>query len=125
MTKPFAVAELVARIRLRLRTGGVDPGAAAGGLEAGDLRLDVRGRRARCGETVVDLTAREFDLLETFMRHPDQVLSREQLLLHVWNDGVDPASNVVDVFVRTLRGKIGPDRIRTVRGLGYRLEVRS
>ncbi len=85
----------------------------------------MRGRRARCGETVVDLTAREFDLLETFMRHPDQVLSREQLLLHVWNDGVDPASNVVDVFVRTLRGKIGPDRIRTVRGLGYRLEVRS
>ena len=89
------------------------------------IHVDLRARRVTAGGNTLDLTAREFDLLETFMRHPDQVLSREQLLLHVWSDGVDPASNVVDVFVRTLRGKIGPDRIRTVRGLGYRLEVRS
>ena len=69
----------------------------------------------------VDLTTREFALLEMFLRHPDQVLSREQILSHVWGYDFDPGSNVVDVYVRYLRGKIGADRIETVRGMGYRM----
>ena len=86
-----------------------------------DLSLDVRSRRASIGSHTVDLSAREFALLEEFMRHPDQVLSREQLLSRVWGYDFDPGSNVVDVYVRYLRGKLGSDRIETVRGMGYRL----
>ncbi|WP_232716918.1 response regulator transcription factor [Gordonia metallireducens] len=122
MTKPFQFAELLARIRLRL----VDDSAAASGtkdntLTAGDLSLDLKSRRVRIGATVIDLTAREFALLELFLRHPDHVLSREQILGHVWGYDFDPASNVVDVYVRALRNKIGAQRLETVRGMGYRL----
>jgi DNA-binding response OmpR family regulator len=87
----------------------------------GDVTLDIRTRRASVGGRTVELTAREFGLLETFMRHPDQVLSREQLLSHVWGYDFDPGSNVVEVYVRALRKKLGDDVVETVRGMGYRL----
>ncbi|MGL5864463.1 MAG: response regulator transcription factor [Dermatophilaceae bacterium] len=119
VTKPFHFAEFLARVRLRLRD---DPPPQAGGvLREGDLALDLRSRRADSGGRTVDLTAREFALLETFMRHRGQVLSREQLLGQVWGYDHDPGSNVVDVYVRALRNKVGAQRIETVRGMGYRL----
>lgn len=116
--KPFTFDELLARIRLRLRDTGPSEVLT---LARGDLELDVRTRRASVGGRNVDLSAREFALLEQFMRHPDQVLSREQLLSRVWGYDFDPGSNVVDVYVRYLRNKLGADRIETVRGMGYRL----
>ena len=90
-------------------------------LRAGDLVLDLRTRRASLGSRVVELSAREYTLLEVFLRHPDQVLSREQLLSHVWGYDFDPGSNIVEVYVRYLRKKLGEHRIETVRGMGYRL----
>lgn len=119
VSKPFRFAELLARIRVRLQEAV--PADAGLHLEHGDLLLDLRTRRAQCGERVVDLTAREFGLLEMFLRHPDQVLTREQILKHVWGYDFNPASNVVDVYVRTLRKKVGDSRIETVYGMGYRL----
>ncbi|MFC8181017.1 MULTISPECIES: response regulator transcription factor [Nocardiaceae] len=119
MTKPFQFAELLARVRLRLQDD-VSIGAESS-LVLRDLSLDLRSRRAQIGERVVDLTAREFALLEVFLRHADQVLSREQILGQVWGYDFDPASNVVDVYVRALRSKIGAERVETVRGMGYRL----
>jgi DNA-binding response OmpR family regulator len=118
ISKPFAFAELLARIRLRLRS---EQTAEATLLRVGELTLDLRTRRAHAGASPVDLTAREFALAEVFFRHPDQVLSREQLLSQVWGFDFDPGSNVVDVYVRYLRRKLGTDRIETVRGMGYRL----
>ncbi len=119
VTKPFAFAELLARIRLRLRE---EPPPEAGSVvRVGDLALDLRTRRADAGGRLVDLTAREFSLLEVFLRHRGQVLSREQILSHVWGYDFDPGSNVVDVLVRALRRKVGPERIETLRGAGYRL----
>ncbi len=120
LPKPFKFDELLARIRLRLRESG-QLASAETALQHGDLSLDLRSRRATVGTTTVDLSAREFALAEQFLRHPDQVLSREQLLSRVWGFDFDPGSNVVDVYVRYLRGKIGADRIETVRGMGYRL----
>ena len=121
MPKPFSFEELLARIRLRLRT---DTGSTAGDptqLSHNGLSLDLRTRRATVGEKSVDLSAREFALAETFLRNPGQVLSREQLLSNVWGFDFDPGSNVVDVYVRYLRGKLGRERFETVRGMGYRL----
>lgn len=118
MRKPFAFDELLARVRLRLHEA---TGPAETVLHAGDLSLDLRTRRATVGDETVELTAREFALAETFLRHPDQVLSREQLLSRVWGFDFDPGSNIVDVYVRYLRRKIGDERIETVRGMGYRL----
>lgn len=119
MTKPFRFEELLARVRLRLRTAAGAPEVTV--LRGGDLTLDLRTRRARSGERTVDLTAREFVLLELFLRHPGQVLSREQILSHVWGYDFDPGSNIVDVYVRALRKKLGAQRVETVRGMGYRL----
>ncbi|WP_139417952.1 response regulator transcription factor [Agromyces laixinhei] len=116
--KPFKFDELLARVRSRLRD--VDGGAGTT-LARGDLQLDLHTRRATVGEATVELSAREFALAEEFLRHPDQVLSREQLLSRVWGVDFDPGSNVVDVYVRYLRGKLGAARIETVRGAGYRL----
>ena len=89
----------------------------------GDITLDVRTRRVTVGGRERDLSSREYVLLETFLRHPGHVLTREQLLSHVWGYDFDPASNVVDVYVRYLRRKIGADSIETVRGMGYVLDV--
>ncbi|MFF8956976.1 response regulator transcription factor [Streptomyces sp. NPDC014894] len=119
MTKPFRFEELLARVRLRLRTAARAPEVTV--LRNGELTLDLRTRRARSGERTVDLTAREFVLLELFLRHPGQVLSREQILSHVWGYDFDPGSNIVDVYVRALRKKLGAGRVETVRGMGYRL----
>ncbi|MFC4468251.1 response regulator transcription factor [Streptomyces xiangluensis] len=119
MTKPFRFEELLARVRLRLRTAVRAPEVTM--LRGGDLTLDLRTRRARAGERTVDLTAREFVLLELFLRHPGQVLSREQILSHVWGYDFDPGSNIVDVYVRALRKKLGAQSVETVRGMGYRL----
>ncbi len=118
LSKPFRLAELLARVRARLRPV---PATEATVLRNGDLVLDLRTRQAQAGSRTVDLSAREFALAEVFLRHPGQVLSREQLLSHVWGYDYDPGSNVVEVYVRYLRNKIGPDRITTIRGAGYRL----
>ena len=118
VTKPFKLEELLARVRVQLRD---DRSAEPTVLEAGGITLDVRTRKAMVAGEVVDLTAREFTMLETFMRHAGQVLSREQLLAHVWGYDYDPGSNVVEVYVRYLRRKLGEDAIETVRGMGYRL----
>ena len=122
MQKPFSFEELLARIRLRLRSE--QPQAAAGAgtqLSHNGLTLDFRTRRAQVDGDWVDLSAREFALTETFLRNAGQVLSREQLLSNVWGFDFDPGSNVVDVYVRYLRGKLGRERFETVRGMGYRL----
>ena len=116
--KPFRLAELLARIRLQLRT---EQRAEEFVLHNGDLSLDLRTRQAHVAGRTIDLSSREFALAEMFMRHPGQVLSREQLLSNVWGYDYDPMSNVVEVYVRYLRNKIGPERISTVRGAGYRL----
>jgi two-component system copper resistance phosphate regulon response regulator CusR len=118
MPKPFRFEELLARVRLRLAG---DRQAEVTVLTSGGLALDLRTRRAHVDGRTVDLSAREFALAETFLRHPGQVLAREQLLSHVWGFDFDPGSNVVDVYVRYLRKKLGADRIETVRGMGYRL----
>jgi two-component system, OmpR family, response regulator len=120
VTKPFVFEELLARVRARLRGG--DRGGEDMTLDVGGIHLDVRTRRAEAAGEVVDLTAKEFALLETFLRHPGQVLSREQLLSHVWGYDYDPGSNIVDVYVGYLRRKLGPERFETVRGMGYRLQ---
>ncbi len=118
VTKPFRFEELLARIRLRLRD---DDAVESTVLRAGRVSLDLRSRRASVDDRVVELTAREFALLEAFLRHADQVLSREQLLSNVWGYDFDPGSNVVDVYVRYLRRKLGDGVIETVRGMGYAL----
>ncbi|HEY9498627.1 MAG TPA: response regulator transcription factor [Terrimesophilobacter sp.] len=118
MSKPFRFDELLARVRIRLKDAAADP---PGSLSSGALELDLRTRRIMVNGVPVALSAREFALAEEFIRHPDQVLSREQLLSRVWGLDFDPGSNVVEVYVRYLRAKIGADRIETVRGMGYRL----
>jgi len=120
--KPFRFDELLARIRLRMRSVEGEQAAAGSELRHRDLVLDVRARRATLDDgTTVDLSAREFALAEEFVRHPGQVLSREQLLSRVWGFDFDPGSNVADVYVGYLRQKLGADRIVTVRGAGYRM----
>ena len=116
--KPFRFDELLARVRLRLRDATTQVTTT---LSRGDLTLDAITRRAIVGDYEVDLSAREFALAEEFVTHADEVLSREQLLSSVWGLDFDPGSNVVDVYVRYLRAKLGADRIETVRGMGYRM----
>jgi two-component system OmpR family response regulator len=122
LTKPFSFAELLARIRALARRGPVERPAV---LEVGDLRLDPATHEVWRGETEVSLSAKEFSLLEVFMRRAGEVLSRYQLLEHAWDYEYENRSNVVDVYVRYLRQKIdrpfGRDTIETVRGAGYRM----
>jgi two-component system OmpR family response regulator len=126
LAKPFAFQELLARMRALARRGPVPRSTE---LEVGDLRLDPAGRRVWRGSTELSLSTREFTLLETLMRRPDQVLSRAQLLGLAWGDHHDVASNVVDVYVRYLRAKIdrpfGVHTLQTVRGVGYRLTAQT
>jgi DNA-binding response OmpR family regulator len=117
--KPFRFEELLARVRARLREG---PSTETTVLRVGEAALDLRTRRLTVASRTVELTAREFALADVFFRHPGQVLSREQLLSHVWGYDYDPGSNVVEVYVRYLRQKLGESWITTVRGMGYRLE---
>jgi DNA-binding response OmpR family regulator len=120
ITKPFSFEEVVARVRARLREPAQQVETT---LQAGGVTLDLLARTANLDGRRVDLTTREFMLAETFMHHPGQVLSREQLLDRVWGYDYDPGSNVVDVAVRCLRRKLGADLIRTVRGAGYCLDA--
>lgn len=123
MTKPFRFEELLARIRLRLRnTLGEVTGKEEMSLQFGHVVLDLRTRKAKVGDRWIELPAREFTLAETLFRHPGQVMSREQLLDHVWGYDYDPGSNIVDVYIGYLRKKLGNDFIKTVRGIGYRLQ---
>lgn len=119
VAKPFPFEELLARVRSRLRESA---GASSTSLVHGDVVLDILGRRALVDGREVELSAREFALAEQFLRNPGHVLSREQLLSRVWGLDFDPGSNVVDVYVRYLRGKLGAQHIVTVRGAGYRWE---
>ena len=122
MAKPFRFAELLARVRLRLRQSA-EPAAREDVVQVGPVRLDLRTRRVSKGGMDIELSAREFRLAEIFMRNHGQVLSREQLLSHVWGYDFDPGSNVVDVYVGYLRKKLGTESIKTVRGMGYRFEA--
>jgi two-component system OmpR family response regulator len=126
LTKPFSFEELLARLRALIRRG---PSERSPTLEVEDLTLDPGAHRVERAGREIDLTAKEFALLEYFMRHPGEVLSRTKLLEHVWDFAFDGDSNVVDVFVRSLREKIdrpfGVGSIETVRGVGYRLMERA
>ena len=121
LVKPFAMPELLARVRALGRRPSAAPSET---LRAGVVALDTRARRASVGEHTVDLTAREYALLELFLRNPGVVLSRTQILDRVWSYDYDGASNVVETYVRYLRRKLGASSgmIRTVRGMGYRLD---
>lgn len=116
--KPFSLSELLARIRARLRPREQ---AAAWRVEAGGIALDLRSREATVDGRTRALSAREFALLEVLLRHPGHVLSQAQLLDQVWGYDFDGGSNVVEVYIRHLRTKLGRDRIETVRGAGYRI----
>jgi two-component system OmpR family response regulator len=122
LTKPFSLAELLARLRALARRGS---GERPPVLEVGGLSLDPASREVRRDDTEIELSAREFALLETFMRHPGQVLTQPQLLEAAWELGIEQRSNVVEVYVRYLREKIdrpfGVKSLETVRGAGYRL----
>ncbi|HYY04502.1 MAG TPA: response regulator transcription factor, partial [Gaiellaceae bacterium] len=124
LVKPFAFAELLARLRALARRGELERPSV---LELGDLRLDPATRRVWRGAVEIQLSTKEFALLETFMRRPDQVLSRLHLLEHAWDFAYENRSNIVDVYVGHLRSKIdqpfGRKSIETVRGAGYRLRV--
>jgi len=119
MSKPFSFEELLARVRRRISTPGEADTETI--LSHKQISLDLRTRRVSVGGTEFDLTAREFTMLEFFLRHAGQVLSREQILSRVWGFDHDPGSNVVDVYIRYLRQKLGNDAVQTVRGMGYRL----
>jgi two-component system OmpR family response regulator len=123
LTKPFSFAELLARLRALVRRPPAERPAV---VEVGDLRLDPAVRRVWRGETEVKLSAKEVSLLETVMRRPGEVLSRYQLLEHCWDYDYENRSNVVDVYVRSLRNKVdrpfGRASLETVRGVGYRLQ---
>jgi two-component system, OmpR family, response regulator len=122
LTKPFSLSELTARLRALARRGPIEQDTV---LEVGDLRLDPATREVHRADVEIDLSAREFALLETFMRRPGQVLGQLQLLESAWDLGYEQRSNVVEVYVRYLREKIdrpfGVQSIETVRGAGYRL----
>jgi two-component system OmpR family response regulator len=124
LVKPFAFAELLARLRALSRRGEPERPTV---LEVDDLRLDPAKRRVWRGDSEIRLSAKEFALLETFMRRPDEVLSRFHLLEHAWDFAYENRSNVVDVYVRHLRNKIDEpferQSLETVRGAGYRLRV--
>ena len=126
LTKPFAFTELLARLRALIRRGAGERPAA---LVAGDLILDPAAKRVTRGDTQIELTAKEFALLEYFLRHPGEVLTRSRIIEHVWDFAYDGDSNVVDVYIRYLRQKIdrpfGRRSIETVRGTGYRLREES
>ena len=123
LTKPFSFAELLARLRALIRRGAQERPPV---LKSGDLLLDPSTKKVTRDKTNIDLTAKEFALLEFFMRHPGEVLSRTRLIEHVWDFAYEGDSNVVDVYVRDLREKVdrpfGRDSIQTVRGSGYRLK---
>jgi two-component system, OmpR family, response regulator len=118
LTKPFSYVVLLARLRALLRRGSPERPAV---ISVGDLSLDPARRRVTCGGAEVGLTAREYALLDYLIRRPGEVVSKTDLLDHVWDASLDTAPNVVEVYVGYLRRKIGRERLETVRGAGYRL----
>lgn len=124
VTKPFSFEELLARVRAQLRAPGQRESSV---LDAAGIRMDLRTRRVQHGGREVQLTAREFEVLAYLMRHPDQVLSREQILNAVWGFDFDPGTKVLEVYIGYLRRKLGAtddaDLIETVRNVGYRLRA--
>ncbi len=121
LSKPFSFDELVARVRVQLRHGSSDDAST---VRVGGLELDLARRQARVEDRVTDLSDREFRLLYHLVAHAGEVVSRERLLSEVWGYSFDPGSNVVDVCIRRLRKKLGPQSpIETVRHAGYRLAV--
>ncbi|MDD5113785.1 MAG: response regulator transcription factor, partial [Methylobacter sp.] len=128
MTKPFAFEELLARIEaLMRRRGGEIKQPEAKKLQLADLVLNGETHEVKRGNTIIDLTPKEFTLLECFMRTPGKVLSRTRILEQVWGYSADPLTNVVDVYIRQLRRKIDDDfelkLLKTVRGFGYKLDA--
>ena len=117
--KPFAFEELLVRVKSRLRRQTASP-AVSQELVVGEVGLNVNTRVVSVGKQSHELTTREFTMLEYLMQNPNQVISREQLLSRIWGFDHDPGSNVVDVYIRYLRQKLGAERIQTVRGAGYR-----
>ncbi|BAT53733.1 two component transcriptional regulator, winged helix family [Nostoc sp. NIES-3756] len=122
ITKPFRFEELLARIRVQLRNRAPRTKQETT-IQVADITLDLLTRQVWVGDRLVELSAREFLLAEVFLRHPMQVLTREQLLDRIWGYDYDPGTNIVNVYVGHLRQKLGSDRIETVRGFGYRLRV--
>ena len=127
MTKPFAFEELLARIEVLMRRGSGEVKLETKELRIADLILNMETHEVRRGEKLVDLTPKEFALLECFMRMPGKVLSRTRILEQVWGYSADPLTNVVDVYIRQLRRKIDDDYeiklLITVRGYGYKLDA--
>ena len=122
VTKPFHFDELLARIKVRLRDRRSNQQPRSETLlRAGELTLDLVTRQAWVGDRLVELSGREFVLAEVLLRHPMQVMSKEQLLSRVWGYDYDPGSNIIEVYIRHLRKKFGSDYIETLRGMGYRL----
>jgi two-component system OmpR family response regulator len=117
IAKPFALAELLARVRARLRSNGSDGNGTS--LHAGGIELDLRRRTADAGEGPVAVSSREFLLLQHLMNRAGQVCTREEILADVWGCSFDPGTNVVDVYIRRVRSKLGPMMIETVRNVGY------
>lgn len=122
LTKPFSLAELLARLRALMRRGPIERSVL---VKVGDLVLDPASRRLLRSGQSVELTTKEFSLMEFFMRHPGEVLNRTRILEHVWDFAYEGDSNIVDVYVRYLREKVDRpfqrDSIETIRGAGYRL----
>jgi DNA-binding response OmpR family regulator len=126
LTKPFALPELLARLRNLLRRSAVPPNNESVRLQAADLQLDLVRREARRGDQLLQLTPQEFSLLEYLCRNAGRVVTRTMILDHVWRMRIDPATNVVDVHIYRLRGKVDHDALRplihTIRGVGYVLK---
>jgi DNA-binding response OmpR family regulator len=123
ITKPFRFEELLARVRVQLRNRHLPRAKEETRLQVGNITLDLLTRQAWVGDRPVELSTREFLLAEVFLRHPMQVMTREQLLDRIWGYDYDPGTNIVNVYVGHLRKKLGDDSIETIRGIGYRLRV--
>jgi DNA-binding response OmpR family regulator len=124
MVKPFAFTELLARVRALLRRKALSKTAK---LQVGDLIIDTLTREVRHGERKIDLTSKEYSILEYFMRHPNIIITRTMLEENAWDYEFDMTSNIIDVYIRRLRSKIDDEGkesvIQTIRGAGYRLKV--
>lgn len=123
LTKPFSYVVLVARVKALLRRRGPSGGASPV-HEVGDLKLDTAARRVFLAEDEITLTTKEFSVLEQLVLRAGEVVSKADILEHVWDFAYDGDPNIVEVYISTLRRKLGPTLIKTVRGAGYRLEVR-
>ena len=124
VTKPFSFDELLARIRLRLRSQQVPQGQPEMILTAGKITLDLYTHTVKVGESEIELSNQEFILLERLMRYPERIVSRQEILNDVWGYDYYPGSNIVDVYVRYLRKKLGRGIIETIRGVGYRFRTK-